>query len=425
MTVLMSAAAWAEPASPEDLEQIDSLKNTAINLFNRKEYKKAVPLLKRILEMDPEDRVAERYMVIFNRQVIEPYCKQAADAYLASDYPSAITYWEEILKINPDDKRAMDLIGDTIVVSDEELIKSFYASATTLLDEGRLSLAVSELEKILEIRPNDSRAMELLNAAHRTISDSAIKGHYDKADQHMEDKQYDLAIEEWNKVLEIDPNQEVASRLIASVHRKKLDEVYIEAEKLYQIGDYITSRERYSRILSENPTDQKTKTMINRLSSTIKVVSQVMGEGQVWDLIRKGLYHHISNDGNPRVAIAAARYAVQLEPENTLVLTVKDFIESEYISVVRSMESPVKDMDIIEQYLFAALNHIYEGRYDLTIQECNLVLELEPKNVLALKRLGSAHFAMGRKDKAREAWEMALAISPKDSELKGFIKRTR
>jgi cytochrome c-type biogenesis protein CcmH/NrfG len=61
----------------------------------------------------------------------------------------------------------------------------------------------------------------------------------------------------------------------------------------------------------------------------------------------------------------------------------------------------------------------------LTIQECNLVLELEPKNVLALKRLGSAHFAMGRKDKAREAWEMALAISPKDSELKGFIKRTR
>lgn len=421
----MCSAAWAGPATSADLEKIDALKSSAVKFFNRKEYEKAIPLLKRVLEIDPEDRVAEKYMLIFNRQVIEPYCKQAADAYLAGDYPGAITYWEEILKKNPDDSRVLNLIGDTIVVSDVEIIKSLYASANKLLDEGRLRLAAMELEKVLEIRPNESRARDLMDAAHRTISDSAIKEHYDKADQHMEDKQYALAIEEWNKVLEIDPSQEVASRLVASVHRKQLDEIYIEAEALYTNGNYITSRDRYSRILSENPTDQKTKSMIGRLSSTIKVVSQVMDQGQVWDLIRKGLYHYISYKGNPKVSIAAVRYAVQLTPDNTLVQTVRDFIESEYIAVVRTVENPVKDMDIIEQYLFAALNHIYEGRYDLTIQECNLVLELEPENVLALKRLGSAYFAMGRKDKARKAWEKALEISPKDSELKGFIKRAR
>ena len=425
MTVFMCTAAWAEPQSPKDLEKIDALKSSAIKFFNRKEYDKALPLLQKVLDIDPQDRVAEKYMLIFNTQIIEPYCKQAANAYLAGDYPNAIAYWEEILKINPDDKRAMELIDNTIIASDVEVINALYASANKLLDEGRLKLATMDLEKILEIRPKESRARKLIEVAQITLSDSAIKDHYDKADQYMEDAEYVLAIEEWNKVLEIDPNQEVAARLVASVHRKQLDQLYIEAEEMYLAGDYITSRERYSRILSENPTDQKIKTAINRLGSTIKVVSQVMDDGQVWDLIRKGLSHHISDDGNPRVAIAAVRYAVQLEPENTLVQTVRDFIENEYISVVRTMESPVKDMDILEQYLFSALNHIYEGRYDLTIQECNLVLELEPQNVLALKRLGSAHFAMGRKDKARKAWENALEISPKDSELKSFIRRTR
>jgi tetratricopeptide (TPR) repeat protein len=420
----MCTTARAEPRSPEEQIKIAAMKNSAIKFFNQKEYKKALPLLQQVLEIDPHDRVAEKYILIFNTQIVEPYCKQAADAYFSGDYPGAISYWQEILKINPDDKRALNLIDETIVASDEDVIKSLYDSANKLLDEGRLNLATAELEKILGIRPTEERALELISTAQRTLSDSAIKEHYDKADQYMEQEEYALAIEEWKKVLEIDSTQEVASRLIASVHRKQLDQVYIEAEKKYIAGDYITSRERYSRILSENPTDQKTKTMISRLSDTIKVVSQVMDEGKVWDLIRKGLYHHISNEGTPRVAIAAVRYAVQLEPENTLVQTVRDFIENEYISVVRTMESPVKDMDIIEQYLFSALNHIYEGRYDLTIQECSLVLELEPENVLALKRLGSAHFAMGRKDKARDAWERALEISPKDSELKSFIRRT-
>ena len=82
-------------------------------------------------------------------------------------------------------------------------------------------------------------------------------------------------------------------------------------------------------------------------------------------------------------------------------------------------------MNIIDQYLFAALNHIYEGRYDLAIQECTIVVELQPKNILAWKRLGSGYYAIGKKDKARETWERALKMAPDDSELKQFIKQTK
>jgi Flp pilus assembly protein TadD len=80
-------------------------------------------------------------------------------------------------------------------------------------------------------------------------------------------------------------------------------------------------------------------------------------------------------------------------------------------------------MNIIDQYLFGALNHIYEGRYDLAIQQTSIVIGLQPTNVLALKRLGSAYFAIGNKTKARAAWEKALKIAPDDAELKTFLRQ--
>jgi Flp pilus assembly protein TadD len=89
------------------------------------------------------------------------------------------------------------------------------------------------------------------------------------------------------------------------------------------------------------------------------------------------------------------------------------------------MEPPVGDMNIIDQYLFTALNHIYDGRYDLAIQKCTIVIELQPNNILAWKRLGSGYYAIGKKDKAKETWEKALKVAPDDPELKQFIRAAK
>ncbi|KKL13337.1 hypothetical protein LCGC14_2526760, partial [marine sediment metagenome] len=78
-------------------------------------------------------------------------------------------------------------------------------------------------------------------------------------------------------------------------------------------------------------------------------------------------------------------------------------------------------MDIVEQYLFAALNHIYEGRYDLAVEESGIVLKLTPNSIMAMKRMGSAYYLMGKKAQAGEVWRRALKITPDDDELQGFL----
>ncbi len=423
----MLLLSWAAPAATarETGGKAGKARDMAVSLFNQGKYEEALPLLKEILSENPDDKVAQRYLLIYNQQVVEPYCRQAAQSYFAGDYPSAVTQWEKILRINPNDMRVRKLLDRTITVSNQEALDSLYSNVTTLMKDSRYALAAGELEKILQIRPLEQRAHELLSIVRRTLTDSAVKELYEKANQYFEQKEYDLAIEQWRKILEVDPGQDLASRQIATVHRRKLDKMYTTAERLYLEGDLAASRDLYSNILSENPTDLSIKKTIDRLNGTINIVPRLTEEGKVWDVLRKGVAHHVSEDGNPRVAVAAAWYAVQLEPENATILALMDHMERENFAVVRTMAPPVDEMNVVDQYLFTALNNIYEGRYDLAVQECGIVLELEPENILAMKRLGSAYYALGRAGKAKKAWQKALRLSPNDSELKGFIKQLR
>jgi tetratricopeptide (TPR) repeat protein len=423
--MVLVAPARGEAQTIKPGESADRLRVQAIELFQHGNYQKAVPLLEELLKINPNDGTAIRYMLIYRQQVLEPYCKAAAEAYFSGNYQAAIEQWERILQIEPGHPEIQRLINETVVVSDREVIDTLYANVTSFMKEGQHKQASAELEKILQINPGEARATELLAIVNRTVTDTAIKDLYEKGEEYLAAEDYDHAVEQWQQILELDPTQELASRKIANIQRQKLDDMYAEGRKLYRQGDYTAARDTYSRILSVNPTDQSIKRIIDRLGKTIQVAPKVTEEGKAWSVLRRGINHYISENGNPRVAIAAVWYAAQLEPNNDTVLALRSFIETEKAAAMRSMEPPAEDMNIIEQNLFAALNNIYEGRYDIAVQQCQLVLSIEPNNVLALKRLGSAYFALGRRGKARETWQRALKLSPGDAELRAFIRQTQ
>ncbi len=75
----------------------------------------------------------------------------------------------------------------------------------------------------------------------------------------------------------------------------------------------------------------------------------------------------------------------------------------------------------IREGLANALNYFYLGEYALAIDECNKVLEIDPENVTALKRLGSIYYVRGDKRKALEYWSKAIKFEPNNKELQKFI----
>jgi tetratricopeptide (TPR) repeat protein len=422
--LVLAVATGADAVTPKQLERIEQLKKEVVVLFKEGKFDQAGPLLNEILAIDPFDKTASRYQAIARQQVMEPFCKDAAEAFQNENYAAAIEVWDKLLKMNPDDRRFANLIDITKNLITDKTTNEMYQHAEQFIKDGDYKSALNELEKILVVRPYDGKARSLYNNAKSNVVDVRTKKHYDQADAYMKEKKYDLAIAEWRKILEIDGSQEAASRYIASAVKEKMGTTYAEARQAYERGDYIIARDYYNKILSDNPTDIDVKTMLSRLDDVVKVALRIDEKGQAGDMMRKAMSNYIAADGNRKASMAGAWYAFQLNP-SSLTIAVKGFLELKYVSILSTMEAPVGDMNIVDQYLFAALNHIYEGRYDLAIQECTIVIELQPDNILAWKRLGSGYYAIGKKDKARETWERALKIAPNDAELKQFIKQIK
>jgi len=428
LPLLLAALALAGPAwgvTREEQDKIDKLKEIAVGHLKKKQYLEAVPLLNEILLINPKDTAAARYLLIANRKIVEPYCRLAAEAYLEGHYAEALKHWEKILEINPDDRRVIHLMDDTIRLLNENTLDFLYEEADRLFREERYEDAAEQWEKILLINPEEERASDLLEITKKIIIDRRVRDHYRRADELIAEEEYGRAINELKAVLDIDPGQKRASRLVASLYQKMLAAMYAEAEDLYTRGAYQLARDQYYRIMAANPEDQKLKPIVDRLNGLIGVMPGLEEEGELWDILRRGLRHHIRPDGDPEVAIVAARYARSLKPDDLRLGALVDYLERQYPTVVAAMERPEKDMNVIDQILFVALNDFYEGRYDRVVRKCRIILELQPRNVLALKRLGSAYFALGQKDRARETWTRALEISPGDAELKDYIRQAR
>lgn len=397
------------------------LSREASDLFNSGRVQEALPIIRKILSIKPDDPTALLYLQIYNLQIKEPMCRQAAAAYFEGQYKEASSLWQEILRKDPLDTRAMEMIAKSMALMDADSIDGLIASASRYMDAGMYLRAESELQKVLRIDPGHKKAKATLDDIQKSIHDRRLLELYEHASILFKEEQYDLAIAEWEEILKDHPEQTLAKRLIENTRRKKLDDLYMKAEKLYRDGDYIGARDAMSRILDDIPESQAARRVLDRLNSALGVTKSMRAKGKAWDLARKSLANYISDDGSAEVAVASIWYATQLMPEAPELQATREFIEKRNANTARSMQQPLRDMDVLEQHLYASLDHIYRGRYDLAVRECRLVLELETDNLLALKRLGSAYYLMGSKEKAREVWRRAIGIAPEDEELKEFI----
>ena len=427
MITLCAIVSWslsASAASGVDVRKAYELTNRASEHMNRREYDKALPLLEEAVRLNPDDQVAKRYLTIYRQQVIEPMCKSAAEAYFTGQYPEAIGKWERIIGLSPaESTRVQALIDVAIGKTRKKELGMKYSAVDRLLEQSLYVQAVVELEALLAAFPEEQRARGMLAELSGSLSTNVIQDHYSRAWGSIEKESYDIAINELETILKLDPNQELAQKLMIDAKRSMSKEIYDNADKLLRQGEYLKAREAYAKALESNPTDSDISTTLSRLDETLSITTAFTGKDPAEKVMSTSIYHYVSTEGDPKVSVAAAWYALQISPGNPLAQAIRAFMEKKNTHETNLMESPVKGMDLVEQYLFASLNHIYEGRYDQTLEKCEIVLELDPDNLLALKRMGSAYYLMGKKEKAKSAWSRAIELSPSDQELKRFLRQ--
>lgn len=197
-----------------------------------------------------------------------------------------------------------------------------------------------------------------------------------------------------------------------------------EATKLYDQGVYEYREGRYQkahdtfrdaeRLL---PQDRSIKDLRRRLGSVYTIVEVEDGQDRGSQIIRLAISRYLEND--TKRAMNALIYADNIKVERPEIGRLKRLIESEQPDL--ATPSLPANVRIVDHKLQLTLEAIYDGRYLSAIAECTDVLDLEPDNVTALTRLGSAYFAMNEKQKARQIWTKALQLDPKNDVLRKFL----
>ena len=221
----------------------------------------------------------------------------------------------------------------------------------------------------------------------------------------LESEQTRLTVEEKQQALRSSEAQDQATKLYDSGvydyrqgHYQKAHDTFREAERLL-------------------PADKAIKELRRKLANVYTIIDIEDGSDRGSQLVRLAVARYLEND--PKRAMNALIYAEDAKSEKPEIARLRRLIESEQPDVASpSLPTGVK---LIERKLQLTLEAIYDGRYLVAIGECTDVLDLEPENVTALTRLGSAYFAMNEREKARQIWTKALQLDPKNDVLRKFL----
>jgi tetratricopeptide (TPR) repeat protein len=211
--------------------------------------------------------------------------------------------------------------------------------------------------------------------------------------------------------------EEKQQQLRTSQAQDEATQLYERGVSEYKSGQYETALNTFQETERLIPQDAGVKESRRRLSSVIPIIENETGTTRDSDLLRLIITRYIEND--PKRALNAILYANDKKIVRPELSRLKRLIEADHPEV----EMPVlpAGLTFVDHELQMSLEAIYDGRYLTAISDCSDVLDLEPTNVMALTRLGSAYFAMNERDKAKQIWTKALQIDPNNEMLKKFL----
>jgi tetratricopeptide (TPR) repeat protein len=213
-------------------DQVVNYRELGIELYKNKEYNAAIIEFQKVLNVNPNDKVALDYLAL-------AYFENGRRSFEKEAYPQAMKDFEASLKYN---KNCYDC-KEYINRSQEKYLTSLRNDAITLYNQKKFRKAIVQLDAIAKKNPDDSIAREYLAKSHfqqglvlfgkedylaardefqaalqydkdcdkcdeniQKCEDTYKEAHYDKGLAYFGDQKLADAIVEWELVYAIDPN---------------------------------------------------------------------------------------------------------------------------------------------------------------------------------------------------------------------------
>lgn len=259
--------------------------------------------------------------------------------------------------------------------------------------------------------------------AAAAAENSEIRGYYDKAFGYYVAGDYPRAIEHWSMVLRSDPKQTTARNMIEDARRKMAGtsaDLKGALSRLLERGRYADALLKLEELLATDQTNPYYLKLQGRLRKIAALSPARPSSSKSWSAASEGISAWLGEKEDLPFAYDALRYAAELAPGEKVFGRLLAALEEEAPQLKLNDTKP-ENAGVLEHKKEKALHQIYDSRFYLAVKELEGVLRLEPNDVTALKRAGSAYLQLKDYRQARRAWQKALQLSPEDTQLKEYL----
>ncbi|MBI3288655.1 MAG: tetratricopeptide repeat protein [Elusimicrobia bacterium] len=252
-----------------------------------------------------------------------------------------------------------------------------------------------------------------------------VQRYYDQAFGYYKAGDYGRAIQIWDDILRLDPEQRTAKEMIREVQKniEQANSRRMAAVLAHiRLGHYRSALSGLETLLEEGNRTPFASNLQSQLEEIVQIKPTVSDKTKPWRLAVMSLNAALGKTQEIKLAYNGLRYARELAPEDAHIKRLLDWFLNRHPEFTNS-DVVTPGMTLLEYKRSLALDHLYGARYHQAIETLNDILALEPEDVVALKRLGSAYYSLGLPEKARQSWQEALVLAPSDPQLKKFLRK--
>ncbi len=355
-------------------DNIASNLRLAESSYKQGNYKDALAYYRNVLKLDPTNKDAKKGEENSHDKLlgkIKEHYNTGIEFFKQKDMKKAIDEFQKALAIDPEYAPANDFLKK----AQEEYEKNKFAymvrdslqDGIDLFQNKNFQQAKDKFQKVLELDPNNQKAKDYISKCDNEIANLGKQEEIAKiiADGMIKyrKRNYDEAIKIWEQVESIDPGNKIIGEYIDYAKRaqkESMDKFYNNGVNYFQNGDLLNAKESFQKALDANPKNDKAK---KKLAEVKSVIFQKEFEAK-----QKGKDEF--SRGNYDRAIKYFEEFLSYEKEN-------DEIE-DYLKISQDAQNAMNDG---EQYF-------QNKQYGDALEKFNLVLDLnkDDKNAQAYKK---------------------------------------
>jgi len=409
----------------------ESIFTKGLNYYIKREFKLAAEEWKRLLDRNPNHSRAKAYMEKaynkYNEMEINFY--KGLQLFLKEQYCDAIPFFKNTLMINPRHERATNYIKISYdlcneIINKQKVATNLVQEADKYLKEEEYAKAVGVYKLALLLQPDNEnikiKIIEAQKAEAEYNKNLELMLHLQAAREYHNKEQYFEAIQEWSKVLMIDPNNIEAQEglkkdqelLKLQQLKEKINELIAKGIEKYMNQEYENAKNIFLEVLKLDPNNATAKDYLNKIEEALSKLHQlksIENESEKHFII--GLNYF--NNQLYEKALSEFDIALDINPNHQKALEYKN----KTLEILQKLKE--KENEKVQKLLSEGIYNYKIGEYSIAVEKFNQVLNIDPENEYAKEYLKLALQALQLQKDAEVTEDSPYYIIIKNLENEG------